>query len=363
MKSKHSAILAVFITTTVILGFVMFGGANYINNVGGSNPAGNTVFTPQPAVQNVPYTGTVAFLAKGSNIGNGTNLTADTNFDVEYFKKSGDVYNKVSVETDGTENFAVGADDVIYGQVTIPASQIVYLDWDATLKANPSGVVKKPAYIDITKDGVIDYLFPLDITLTKQQGYGNPNLTPAFEWFIKFHGDQVLSLDAPANKASVGTGTKSTTITWQGTMDHQPGAEAVKAFQITVNGTRATNEVAEEQSFINFPFASESNGYKKIYFSDPGFSVSEDFTSGSTKTIMRYTISSQIDGADFIVVDSQGSKSKPIDVTVETNMDATNDGVCLELRIEPISARNVAGTAITDDVELAEGAVGNACSV
>ena len=364
MKSKHSAVLAVFITATVVLGFVMFGGANYLNSLGGSNPAGGTILTPQPTVQNVPYTGTIAFSAKGSNIGNGTNLTADTNFDVEYFKKSGDVYNKVSLQTDGTEDFAIGADDVIYGQVTIPSAQIFYLDWDATLKANPSGVVKKPAYVDITKDGVIDYLFPLDVTLTKQQGYGNPNLTPPFEWFLKFHGDQVLSLDAPSNKLNVGTGTKSSTITWQATMDHQPGAEAIKAFQITVNGTRATNEVAEEQSFVNFPFANESSGYKKIYLSDPGFAVSEDFTSGSTKTIFRYTISSQIDGANFIVVDSQGSKSKPIDLTLETNMDASNDAVCVELRIEPISARNVAGTALTDDVELAEGSTANAsCSV
>ena len=147
-------------------------------------------------------------------------------------------------------------------------------------------------------------------------------------------------------------------------MDHQPGADAVKAIQISVNGTRATNEVAEEQSFINFPFATESSGYKKIYLSDPAFAVSEDFTSGSTKTIFRYTISSQIDGADFIVVESQGSKSKPIDITIETNMDVSTDAVCLELRIEPISARNVAGTALTDDVELVAGATNEAeCSI
>jgi len=144
-------------------------------------------------------------------------------------------------------------------------------------------------------------------------------------------------------------------------MSSQPGAEAIKAFQVTVNGTRSTNEVAEEQSFINFPFGSE---YKKIYLSDPAFQVSEDFTSGSTKTIMRYTISSQIDGADLIVVGSQGSRVVDVDLTLYTNLDATNDAVCAELRIEPINARNVAGTALVDDVEFTEGASnGNECSV
>jgi hypothetical protein len=364
MKTK-SAILAVIVTAVIIGAFMVVGGANYINNLGGSNPAGSTVFTPTPANPNVPYEGSIAMSVKGSNIGNGTNLTADTNYDVEYFVKAGEVYSKISAETDGTENFVIGKNDIVYAQVTPPASQVFFLDWQESLNANPSGLVKKPAYLDITKDGVIDYVFPLDVTATKQQGAGNPNLTPAFEWYLKFHGDHVFTIDSPSSVTSVGTGTQDSTVTWKLTLDTQPGAEAIKAFQITVNGTRSTNEVAEEQSFINFPFGSE---YKKIFLSDPGFQVSEDFSvtafnaTGSNedaingKTIMRYTISSQIDGADLIVVGSQGSKVVDVDLTLYTTMDATDDGVCAELRIEPISARNVAGTALVDDVEFAEGA-------
>ena len=366
MKTKH-AVLAVIGTIVIVGAFMLVGGANYINNIGGSNPAGVTVFPPQPSNPGSTYKGNVAFSVVGSNIGNGSSLTADTNFDVEYFAKAGDIYTKISLETDGTESIPIGDNDIVYAQVTIPANQAFLMDWVSTLTANPNGLVKKPAYVDITKDGVIDYLYPLDVSPLRQAGMGNPNLVPPFPYYLKFHGDQTLSLDAPSDKLSVGTGTKSSTITWQASMDTQPGTDAIKAFQITVNGTRATNEVAEEQSFINFPFGNEASGYKKIYLSDPAFSISEDFTvsafnaTGSNedaqngKTIMRYTISSQIDGADFITVATQGTKQVPISLTVETNMDASNDGVCLELRIEPINARNVVGTALTDDVELAEG--------
>ena len=361
MKTK-SAILAVIGTAVIIGAFMVVGGANYINNLsGGVNPAGNTVFTPTASIPNVPFEGSIAMSVKGSNIGNGTNLTADTNYDVEYFIKSGDVFSKISAETDGTENFVIGKNDIIYAQVTPPASQNFLLDWQESLNANPSGNVKKPTYMDITKDGVIDYVFPLDVTATKQQGAGNPNLTPAFEWYLKYHGDHYFTINAPSSITSVGTGTQDSTVTWQLTMSSQPGAEAIKAFQVTVNGTRSTNEVAEEQSFINFPFGSE---YKKLYLSDPGFQVSEDFTSGSTKTIMRYTISSQIDGADLIVVGSQGSRVVDVDLTLYTSLDATNDAVCAELRVEPINARNVAGTALVDDVEFTEGVSNsNECSV
>ena len=361
MKTK-SVILAVIGTAVIIGAFMVVGGANYINNLsGGVNQAGSTVFTPQPSILNVPYEGTIALSVKGSNIGNGTNLTADTNYDVEYFVKSGDVYSKISAETDGTENFVIGKNDIIYAQVIPNANQNFFLDWDETLKANPSGLVKKPTYMDITKDGVIDFVFPLDVTATKQQGAGNPNLTPAFEWYLKYHGDHYFTMNSPTSVTSVGTGTQDSTVTFQLTMSSQPGAEAIKAFQVSVNGTRSTNEVAEEQSFINFPFGSE---YKKLYLSDPAFQVSEDFTSGSTKTIMRYTISSQIDGADLIVVGSQGSKVVDVDLTLYTTMDATNDAVCAELRVEPISARNVAGTALVDDVEFTEGASNsNECSI
>ena len=372
MKTK-SAILAVIGTAVIIGAFMVVGGANYINNLsGGQNPAGSTLFTPTPTNPNVPYEGSIAMSVKGSNIGNGTNLTADTNFDAEYFIKSGDVYSKISAETDGTENFVIGKNDIVYAQITPPSGQVFFLDWQETLNANPSGLVKKPTYMDITKDGVIDFVFPLDVTATKQQGAGNPNLTPAFEWYLKFHGDHYFTMNSPTSVTSVGTGTQDSTVTFQLTMSSQPGAEAIKAFQVTVNGTRSTNEVAEEQSFINFPFGSE---YKKLYLSDPAFQVSEDFTVSSFnatgndedavngKTIMRYTISSQIDGADLIVVGSQGSKVVDVDLTLYTTMDATNDAVCVELRIEPISARNVAGTALTDDVEFTEGSSnGNECS-
>ena len=361
MKTKTAVILTAFVAISTTLLFISMGGGNYLSLGGGSTPAGNTVFTPAPGIPNVPYEGSIAMSVKGSNIGNGTNLTADTNYDVEYFMKSGETYSKISAETDGTENFVIGKNDIIYAQVTPPASQNFFLDWQESLNANPSGLVKKPAYVDITNDGVIDYLFPLDVTATKQQGAGNPNLTPAFEWYLKFHGDHVFTMDSPSSITSVGTGTQDSTVTWRLTLGSQPGAEAIKAFQVSVNGTRATNEVAEEQSFINFPFGSE---HKKIYLSDPGFAVSEDFTSGSEKTIMRYTISSQIDGADLIVVGSQGSKVVDVDLTLYTTLDATNDAVCAELRIEPINARNVAGTALVDDVEFTEGATNSGeCSI
>ena len=372
MKTK-SAILAVIGTAVIIGAFMVVGGANYINNLGGSNPAGSTVFTPQPSILNVPYEGTIALSVKGSNIGNSTNLTADTNYDVEYFVKSGDVYSKISAETDGTENFVIGKNDIIYAQVIPNANQNFFLDWQETLNANPSGLVKKPTYMDITKDGVIDFVFPLDVTATKQQGAGNPNLTPAFEWYLKYHGDHYFTINSPSDVTSVGTGTQDSTVTYQLTMSSQPGAEAIKAFQVTVNGTRSTNDLVEEQSFINFPFGSE---YKKLYLSDPAFQVSQDFSTAlfnatlagedarNGKTIMRYTISSQIDGADLIVVGSQGSKVVDVDLTLYTTMDATNDAVCAELRVEPISARNVAGTALVDDVEFTEGASNsNECSV
>lgn len=363
MKAKNAAIISVLLTLSIVVGFVAIGGAGYLANItGGSNAAGTTILTPNPTVANVPYAGAIAFSVSAENIGNGTALTPDTNFDVKYKIKDGSgSYTTIGLETDGTENIVVGSNDIIYAEVIPNSGQAFFLDWPATIAANPSGLVKKPAYVDVGKDGVIDYLFPLDVSKAKEQGNGNPNLVPSFAWYLKYHGDQTFSMSSPSSVLNVGTGTKVSTVTWQLTMDTQPGAEAIKAFQITVNGTAATNEVAEEQSFIDFPFGADT---KRVYLSDPAFAVSQDFTSGSTKTIMRYTISSQIDGADLIIVPSQGSKVVDVDFTIATTMDASTDGVCAELRIEPINARNVADTALTDDVEFAAGATNtDECSV
>ena len=64
------------------------------------------------------------------------------------------------------------------------------------------------------------------------------------------------------------------------------------------------------------------------------------------------------------VRDGYDSKVVDVDLTLYTTLDATNDAVCAELRIEPINARNVAGTALVDDVEFTEGSSNSAeCTV
>ena len=350
-------ILAVLAVVFVLGGayYVMNGGTLPSGNVGGSTPVGNTQTTITPSTPNT-YQGAVTFVTVGTQTTNGTAITLDTNADIVYFWKNADgTYQRAGAESDGGESIVVGNHDVIYAEVTIPASQNFFVDNKNTLAKNPD--LKSVVYADPTFDGIPTYVYGWDISAVKAQG--NPNFAPTATWYPQFIADQTFTMASASSIANVGTGTKTSTIQSNISIDTNGGGEAFKAFQVRGNGTQSTNEIAEEQSYWTVPSVT-GTGFDNLYLSQ--MTASYDYSSSGV-SIFRKDFSYTVDGANLIVVPQTGSKQINIPITITTNMDATNDAVCVEIRMEPISARNVAGTALTDDIELAQGAVGGECTI
>lgn len=344
--SKNTTIALVLVLVLGLGAYYFWsGGSLPQGNIGGTTTVPTTGTAVTPSTPN-SYTGAVTFVTVGTQTTNGTAITLDTNADIVYFWKNADgTYQRAGAESDGGESIVVGNNNVIYAEVTIPASQSWFVDVKTTQARNPQ--IKSVEYADPTFDGTPTYVFGWDISSVKAQG--NPNFAPTATWYPMFIADQTFTMNSASSITNVGTGTKTSTIQSNISIDHNGGGEAFKAIQVRVNGTQSTNEVAEEQSYWTVPDASKAGGFDNVYLSQ--MTASYDY-SGAT-SIFRKDYSYTVNGANLITVPQVGSKQINIPITVTTNMDGANDAVCVELRMEPISARNVAGTALVDDVEIA----------
>ena len=349
------------VTVAGVYAIINAGYGGYLNLSGGSSPVSTTVTTTTTTVAGVTdkYTGAVNFQVKGANTANGTSPTAGTAYTVQYLQKVGDAYTPLGSDTDGTETIVIGKNDIVFAWVKIAASQNYYIDPKGTVAAQSDGTVKEVFYADPLTSGLASYIFPLDMTVVKSRA--DPNTTPTYEWYPRFYGYSAFSLNSPSSQLNIGTGQVTKTILWQLSAATQPSAMAVKAFQIKVNGTDSTNEVAEEQSYVDIPNAAKSGGIERVYLSDMARSYDYSTTSGTNdrtvgQSIHRWIYSqSTVNGANILSVASTGSNVLNIPVTITGT---TSGAICVQLKTEPISARNAAITISGqyDSVELVSGA-------
>ena len=367
MKTKGVVILTVFVTAVSLLAFLAYGGGNILQSLGGSNPVATTTTTTTTVVSGVTekYTGAVNFQVKGAITANGTSPTAGTAYTVQYLQQIGTGYQPLGSDTDGTEQMVIGKNDKVYARVVIASGQNYYIDVPSTISAQNDGTLGAAFYADPLTSGLASYIFPLDMTVVKSKA--DPNNVPTYEWYPRFHGYSPVKISAPASQLNIGTGQVTKTILYQLTFDTQPAGNAAKAIQVRVNGTESTNEVAEEQSYVDIPNAAFPNSVQRVYLSDMTQAVDyttvafnatlsqtneEDRVVG--KTIFRHVYTqSTVNGANIITVPTTGSNVVNIPVTITGT---TSGAICVQLKVEPISARNAAITAVYDSAELVSGA-------
>lgn len=359
MKGKAIvAITAILTVATLIIVSNLSGGA-ILNVIGGAAPVGTTTTTTTTIVNGVTdkYVGAVNFQVKGAVTANGTAPTATTDYTVTYLQKQGDGYAPLGSDTDGTETIVIGKNDIVYALVKIASGKNYYIDHKSTTSQQSDGTVGQAFYADPLTSGLASYIFPLDMTVMKKNS--NPQLTPTYEWYPRFYGYSPFKINSPSSQLSIGTGQVTKTILWTLTADTQPSGVAVKAIQIKVNGTDSTNEVAEESSYVDIPNAAVSGGVERKYLSDMTQSVDYSTTSGTNdrtvgQSVFRHVYTqSTVNGANIIAVPTTGSNVVNIPVTITGT---TSGAICVQLKMESISARNAALTAQYDSVELVSGA-------
>ena len=166
--------------------------------------------------------------------------------------------------------------------------------------------------------------------------------------FYKLIDEGSITVSDPTSKTSVGTGSVTNVLKFKANMDNAGDGEALSRIQVTLNGTE-DDRWKLNQSFVDIA------GVGQIH-------LSEFTESCTTNCIYKYNLANTVDGANMFFVEKNGDTEIDAHVTIETNLDASDEAICVELELRTVDAQG-AFTTSSADAEIAEGTNTDECSL
>ena len=228
--------------------------------------------------------------------------------------------------------------------IDVGSSQDYYVDKASLISDNNR--VTQAIWGDANNDNVDGWIY--NYNLIGIAG-SDPNTAPSDSVFYRLIDEGSLDVDSPTGIASAGQGSVENRIKWSMDMDATGDGEALNQIQIRFNSTDDT-QWFENLSHITVP------GIGQIKLSEM------DRSDLASTTVYKYTLGSDYSTANMLFTPKNGDTENDTPVVIQSNFDASNEALCVELQIRTVDAQG-AFTTNADDVEIAEGAVTDECSL
>jgi hypothetical protein len=228
--------------------------------------------------------------------------------------------------------------------IDVGSAQDYYIVKDDLIKDNTR--ISAVTFDDPNGDNVDGWIYLynlIDISVA------NPNQLPTEQVNYKLIDEGSITVSDPTSKVSAGTGSVTNVLKFKANMDNAGDGEALSRIQITLNGTE-DDRWKLNQSFVDIA------GVGKIF-------LSEFTESCTTNCVYKHNIATTVDGANMLFVEKNGDTEINAHVTIESNLDATDEGICVELELRTVDAQG-SFTTSSADAEIAEGATNtDECSI
>ena len=232
----------------------------------------------------------------------------------------------------------------MYCDIDIGSSQDYYVVKDALIKDNSR--INSVIWDDPNNDNVDGWVYNVDLIDISPS---DPNTTPSLTLFYKLADEGSLTVSDPDSKASVGTGSVSNNLKFKLNMDNQGDAESIQQLQLRLNSTD------DGQWFENLSTITIA-GIGEIKLSDM---VRSDLAS---TTVYKYTLGSDYSEGNMIFVEKDGDTEIDAHVEIQSNFDASDEALCVELQVRTVDAQG-AYTSSSADAEIAEGTNVDECTL
>lgn len=227
--------------------------------------------------------------------------------------------------------------------IDVGSAQDYYVVKDDLIKDNSR--ISSVTFDDPNGDNVDGWVYNYNLIGVS---VANPNQLPTETIFYKLIDEGSITVSDPTSKASVGQGSVTNVLKFKANMDNAGDGEMLSRIQVTLNGTE-DDRWKLNQSFVNVA------GVGKIF-------LSEFTESCTTNCIYKYNISTELDGALMLFVEKNGDTEIDAHVTIESNLDASDEAICVELELRTIDAQG-SFTTSSADAEIAEGTIGDECAI
>ena len=232
----------------------------------------------------------------------------------------------------------------MYCDIDVGSAQDYYVVKDSLIKDNSR--ISSVIFDDANGDNVDSWIYNVNLIDVSP---ADPNTTPSLTVFYKLADEGSLTVSDPTSKASVGQGSVANNLKFKLNMDNAGDAESIQQLQIRVNSTD------DGQWFENLSTVTIA-GIGEIKLADM---VRSDLAS---TTVYKYTLGSDYSEGNMIVIEKNGDTEVDAHVEIQSNFDASNEGLCVELQVRTVDAQG-AYTSSSADAEIAEGTNADECTL
>jgi hypothetical protein len=232
----------------------------------------------------------------------------------------------------------------MYCDIDVASAQDYYVVKDSLIKDNSR--ISNAIFDDANGDNVDSWIYQVNLLDVSP---ADPNTTPSLTLFYKLADEGSLTVSDPDSKASVGQGSVNNILKFKMNMDNSGDAESISQIQIRLNSTD------DGQWFENLSTVTIA-GIGEIKFADM---VRSDLAS---TTVYKYTLGSDYSEGNMVFVDKNGDTEIDAHVEIQSNFDASNEGLCVELQVRTVDAQG-AYTSSSADAEIAEGTNTDECTL
>jgi len=254
------------------------------------------------------------------------------------------VYYKSS---DGTTFASIGSGTGIELSITRDMNSVMYatlgvldpffVDPQGTADQALNARVTDWSFIDVTNNGIKEFLFKFDLRSMPPATAGQTSSTMAF--FTKSWDIGTFTLNTPANLTAIGTGAGSQNfVRWEIT---QPQETASAQFEYELRIDNIEDQKWDRSlSTLDIP----NVGVKSLTEFD------EQLT--STEIVYRFKIgtgNAQFDSSNYVATPQNGNEVIPSALKFVTNL-ATSDDICITYNIKSLSQTGGTNPTVTDQV-------------
>jgi hypothetical protein len=233
----------------------------------------------------------------------------------------------------------------MYCDIDIGSSQDYYVVKDALIADNSR--ISSVIFDDPNGDNVDGWVYNVNLIDVSP---ADPNTTPSLTLFYKLADEGSLTVSDPDSKASVGQGSVANTLKFKLNMDNAGDAEYIQQIQLRVNSTD------DGQWFENLSTVTIA-GIGEIKLADM---VRSDLAS---TTVYKYTLGSDYSESNLIFIDKNGDTEVDAHVEIQSNFDASNEALCVELSVRTVDAQGSYTSGNSADAEIAEGTNSAECTL
>lgn len=232
--------------------------------------------------------------------------------------------------------------------------QMTYIDKDAIIKANDR--IDTAVYEDPNLDQTPTWVFRVNLLDISP---ADPNQTPTLKLRLKMmeeatsaNFDQTVSSIANASTGIHENRIKNNIDFITTSSSNDSGAIALSQIIITLNVTDDTIYDANA-SYIEVPNGASTQRIKLSQMDD------NELTSTTT---FKFKYGSDVANANLIVVEKSGDPEIDVPLILFTNFSTTDQAICTEVEFKYVDSFNAFSTT-SNDVEVAEGAIGDECTL